>query len=171
MDRSDPRLQRPPSVEALLRRRVIIGFILAVLLTGLIGFLSWRSTRLAAQEADLVAHTHAVMGTLDVTVEHAIELETSARGFALTGQDLLLTHYEAARGTINQDFGTLRHLTTDNPNQQRRLELIQPQIAPAPAFADELAAARRDARAIPGASEIKQSDGVGDRKRGPPPQL
>src|SRR5438309_5279941 len=123
MDRSDPRLQRPPSVEALLRRRVIIRFILAVLLTGLIGFLSWRSTRLAAQEADLVAHTHAVMGTLDVTVEHAIELETSARGFALTGQDLLLTHYEAARGTINQDFGTLRHLTTDNPNQHRRLDV------------------------------------------------
>src|SRR5882724_166834 len=150
MDRSNPRLERPPSVEALLRRRVIIGFILAVLLTGLIGFLSWRSTRLAAQEADLVAHTHAVMGTLDVTVEHAIELETSARGFALTGQDLLL-HYEAARGTINQDFGTLRHLTTDNPNQQRRLDVLEPQIAAALAFADELVVARRNVRAIPGA--------------------
>src|SRR5437870_1298211 len=166
MDRSDPRLQRPPSVEALLRRRVIIGFILAVLLTGLIGFLSWRSTRLAAQEADLVAHTHAVMGTLDVTVEHAIELETSARGFALTGQDLLLTHYEAARGTINQDFGTLRHLTTDNPNQQRRLDVLEPQIAAALAFADELVVARRNVRAIPGASEIKQSERVVDAIRG-----
>ena len=153
-------------MEALLRRRVIIGFILAVLLTGLIGFLSWRSTRLAAQEADLVAHTHAVMGTLDVTVEHAIELETSARGFALTGQDLLLTHYEAARGTINQDFGTLRHLTTDNPNQQRRLDVLEPQIAAALAFADELVAARRNVRAIPGASEIKQSERVVDAIRG-----
>ncbi len=152
-------------MEALLRRRVIIGFILAVLLTGLIGFLSWRSTRLAAQEADLVAHTHAVMGTLDVTVEHAIELETSARGFALTGQDLLLTHYEAARGTINQDFGTLRHLTTDNPNQQRRLEVLEPQIAAALAFADELVVARRNVRAIPGASEIKQSERVVDAIR------
>src|SRR3989475_3291699 len=166
MGRSNPRLERPPSVEALLRRRVIIGFILAVLLTGLMGFLSWRSTRLAAQEADLVAHTHAVMGTLDVTVEHAIELETSARGFALTGQDLLLTHYEAARGTINQDFGTLRHLTTDNPNQQRRLEVLEPQIAAALAFADELVAARRNVRAIPGASEIKQSERVVDAIRG-----
>src|SRR6266404_3410744 len=166
MDRSDPRLQRPPSVEALLRRRVIIGCILAVLLTGLIGFLSWRSTRLAAQEVDLVAHTHAVMGTLDVTVEHAIELETSARGFALTGQDLLLTHYEAARGTINQDFGTLRHLTTDNPNQQRRLDVLEPQIAAALAFADELVVARRNVRAIPGASEIKQSERVVDAIRG-----
>src|SRR5437899_2711075 len=165
MDRSDPRLQRPPSVEALLRRRVIIGFILAVLLTGLIGFLSWRSTRLAAQEADLVAHTHAVMGTLDVTVEHAIELESSARGFALTGQDLLLTHYEAARGTINQDFGTLRHLTTDNPNQQRRLEVLEPQIADAIGFADHLVAARQNAHAIPGASEIKQSERVVDAIR------
>ena len=153
-------------MEALLRRRVIIGFILAVLLTGLIGFLSWRSARLAAQEADLVAHTHAVMGTLDVTVEHAIELETSARGFALTGQDLLLTHYEAARGTINQDFGTLRHLTTDNPNQQRRLDVLEPQIAAALAFADELVAARRNVRAIPGASEIKQSERVVDAIRG-----
>src|SRR3989449_304216 len=166
MDRSNHRLERPPSVEALLRRRVIIGFILAVLLTGLIGFRSWRSTRLAGQEADLVAHTHAVMGTLDVTVEHAIELETSARGFALTGQDLLLTHYEAARGTINQDFGTLRHLTTDNPNQQRRLEVLEPQIAAALAFADELVAARRNVRAIPGASEIKQSERVVDAIRG-----
>src|SRR5947208_6308448 len=165
MDRSDPRLQRPPSVEALLRRRVIIGFILAVLLTGLIGFLSWRSTRLAAQEADLVAHTHAVMGTLDVTVEHAIELETSARGFALTGQDLLLTHYEAARGTINQDFGTLRHLTTDNPNQQRRLDVLEPQIADAIGFADHLVAATQNAHAIPGASEIKQSERVVDAIR------
>src|SRR2546421_706992 len=166
MGRSNPRLESPPSVEALLRRRVIIGFILAVLLTGLIGFLSWRSTRLAAQEADLVAHTHAVMGTLDVTVEHAIELETSARGFALTGQDLLLTHYEAARGTINQDFGTLRHLTTDNPNQQRRLDVLEPQIAAALAFADELVVARRNVRAIPGASEIKQSERVVDAIRG-----
>src|SRR5436190_1957213 len=87
MDRSDPRLQRPPSVEALLRRRVIIGFILAVLLTGLIGFLSWRSTRLAAQGAAL-------------------------------------------------------------------------------AFADELVAARRNVRAIPGASEIKQSERVVDAIRG-----
>src|SRR5437870_3992653 len=165
MDRSDPRLQRPPSVEALLRRRVIIGFILAGLVTVLIGFPSWRSTRLAAQEADLVAHTHAVMGTLDVTVEHAIELETSARGFALTGQDLLLTHYEAARGTINQDFGTLRHLTTDNPNQQRRLDVLEPQIAAALAFADELVVARQNAHAIPGASEIKQRERVVDAIR------
>src|SRR5438128_11522138 len=106
MDRSDPRLQRPPSVEALLRRRVIIGFILAVLLTGLIGFLSWRSTRVAAQEADLVAHTHAVRGTVDATGEHAIELETSDRGFELTLQDVMLTHYEAARAPNNQGFGT-----------------------------------------------------------------
>src|SRR5437899_11400690 len=77
MDRSDPRLQRPPSVEALLRRRVIIGFILAVLFTGLIGFLSWRSTRLAAQEADLVSHTHAVVGTLAGTAGPARQPETS----------------------------------------------------------------------------------------------
>jgi PAS domain S-box-containing protein len=105
------------------------------------------------------------MRTLDVTVEHVIELETSARGFALTGQDLLLTHYEAAGGTINQDFSTLRHLTPDNPNQQRRLDVLEPQMADAIGFADHLVSARQNARAIPGASEIKQSERVVDAVR------
>ena len=152
-------------VERILRRRIIIGFILALLLTSLMGFLSWRSTRLAAQEADLVAHTHAVMGTLEVTVEHAIELETSARGFALTGQQLLLKHYQAARATVGQDFDTLRSLTADNASQQRRLEMLAPQIDAALGFADHLVAARRNARTAPGADEIKQSEKVVDAMR------
>lgn len=88
-----------------------------------------------------------------------------------TGQDLLLTHYEAARGTINQDFGTLRHLTRDNPNQQRRLDVLEPQIADAIGFADHLVAARQNAHAIPGASEIKLSERVVDAIRGPIQQM
>jgi CHASE3 domain sensor protein len=35
------------------------------------------------------------------------------------GQDSLLAHYASARDTIAQDENVLRHLTADNPNQQR----------------------------------------------------
>src|SRR6266481_4852808 len=97
------------AVESPLRRRITIGFVLAVLLTVFMGFLTWRTRQLASKEADLVVHTYAVIGTLDVTLQHVIEGETSARGFALTGQAPLLAHYEASKGAAAQDVNTLRH--------------------------------------------------------------
>src|ERR1700722_16384474 len=48
-------------IEGPLRRRVPAGFILAVLLTVLIGFSSWRGARRAEQDAYWVSHTHEVM--------------------------------------------------------------------------------------------------------------
>jgi len=85
-------------IEARLKRRVTASFIVAVLLTIFMGFASWRSTRLATNDADWVVHTYAVMETLKVTHQHVIEVETSARTFALIGQDPLLAHY-GSRGT------------------------------------------------------------------------
>src|ERR1700687_3074473 len=40
-------------IEAPLRRKVTVGFALAVLLTGFMGFLTWRTRQLASNEADL----------------------------------------------------------------------------------------------------------------------
>jgi len=51
-------------METKLRSRVTGGFIVAVLLTVFIGFSSWRSVQLAADHADWVAHTYAVMDAL-----------------------------------------------------------------------------------------------------------
>jgi PAS domain S-box-containing protein len=141
-------------IEAKLRGRVTGGFIVAVLLTVFIGFSSWRNARLAEDDADWVAHTYAVMDRLELTSKHVIEVETSARTFALTGQDPLLAHYETARSTVAQDEDALRHLTADNPNQQQRLDVLEPQVRAALEFAESIVAKRRQMHAFPGASEI-----------------
>ena len=73
-------------VEAPLKRRVTGGFIVAVLLTIVISIASWRSAWLSANDANWVVHTYAVLETLKVTQQHVIEMETSARTFALMGQ-------------------------------------------------------------------------------------
>jgi PAS domain S-box-containing protein len=148
------------SLEAPLRRRVAIGFIVAVLLTVSIGFLSWRGARVAANDADWVAHTYAVMDALELTSKHVIETETSARAFALSGQDILLARYETARGTVAEDEGALRHLVADNPDQQRRLDVLEPQVRAALEFADGIVAERRQFRAVPGASEIVETEAL-----------
>jgi signal transduction histidine kinase/CHASE3 domain sensor protein len=145
-------------IESPLRRRVTGGFIVAVLLTLLIGFSSWRNARLTANDVDWVVHTYAVMDTLELTAKHVIEAETSARTFALTGQHALLMHYETARGTIAQDEDGLRHLTADNPNQQRRLDVLEVQIRDALEFAENMIAKRRQPHAFFASSEILQTE-------------
>ena len=152
-------------LETAVRRRVKAAFILAVLMTGLMSFLSWRSTRMAANDSDWVAHTYAVMEKLELTAKHVIESETGARGFALTGQAPLLAHYETARGTVAQDESALRHLTADNPNQQRRLDVLESQVRASLKSAESLVSKRKQSHAVPGADEVLETERLMDAVR------
>jgi PAS domain S-box-containing protein len=149
------------AAEAALKRRVTGAFIIGLLLTIFLGFSSWRSTRLAANDADWVAHSYAVMATIELTTKHVIEFETSARTFALTGQDPLLAHYEAARSTAVQDVDTLRHLTADNPDEGRLLDVLEPQVRAALEFAEGVVAKRRT-QAVPDNAEILETERLMD---------
>jgi signal transduction histidine kinase len=152
-------------IEATLRRRVTGGFVVALLLTIFIGFSSWRGARRAGDDADWVAHTYAVIGALELTSEHAIEAEASARTFVLTGQDPLLAHYEAARGLVAQDENALRDLTADNPNQQRRLDVLEAQIRVTLEFAARTIAKRQQTDTVPPAPEVLEAERLMDGVR------
>ena len=145
-------------IEAPLRRRVTVGFIVAVLLTLFIGFSSWRGAQRAEQDARWVSHTHQVMETIQRTTRHVIEAETSARAFSLTGQEPLLAHYETARNGVYTDEGALRHLTVDNLSQQRRLDVLEPRVRTALGFADSIIAKRRKLQAYPGPADALETE-------------
>jgi PAS domain S-box-containing protein len=140
-------------IEAPLRRRVTVGLIIAVLLTGFLGFSYWHSARRAEEDAYWVSHTYEVIGTIQRTARHVLEAETSARAFALSGQEPLLLHYQTARDTIYQDESTLRHLTVDNLSQQRRLDVVQTQVRTGLEFAESIIDKRRRLGAYPGSSD------------------
>jgi PAS domain S-box-containing protein len=152
-------------IEAKLRRRINGGFIIAVVLTIFIGISSRRSARRAADDAEWVAHTYSVMDILEVTAKHVIEVETSAQTFALTGDNPSLTHYETARDAVAQDEDTLRQLTADNRNQQRRLDVLEPQAQAALQFAESIVAKRRLMHAVPGASDVLEIERLIDAVR------
>jgi PAS domain S-box-containing protein len=140
-------------IEAPLRRKVTAGFIVAVMLTIFMGFSAWRGARRAEQDTYWVSHTHEEMEAIQRTSRHVIEAETSARAFALTGQEPLLAHYQTARDSIYQDEDALRHLTADNLSQQRRLDVLEPQVSTALDFAESIIAKRRRLRAYPGSGD------------------
>jgi PAS domain S-box-containing protein len=148
-----------------LRRRVTAGFIVAVLLTLLTGFSSWRGTQRAEQDAYWVSHTHEVMETIQRTTRHTIEAGTSARAFALTGQEPLLATYKTARQKVYADEGALRHLTIDNLSQQRRLAVLEPQMGMAFDFAEGIIAKRHKLQAYPGGDDALETERLLDGVR------
>ncbi len=107
-----------------MRRRVAAGFVTAMLLTVFLGVSSLRGTWRTEKDVYWISHTHEVMETIQRTSRHAIEAETSARAFALTGQEPLLAHYDTAREALYRDENVLRQLTADNPMQQANLALL-----------------------------------------------
>src|SRR3984957_778522 len=122
------RTQFDEPIEALLRRRGTGGVMVAVLVTSFLSCVSWRTARRAEQDAYWLSHTYEVMATIQGTSRDVLETETSARAFALSGQELLLTHYRTARETVFVDENALRHLTADNLSQQQRLDVLEPQV-------------------------------------------
>src|SRR5580658_7386261 len=152
------RKQFDAPIEAPLRRRVTAGFIVAVLLTLFMGFSSWRGAQRAERDAYWVSHTHEVMETIQRTTRHAIEAATTARAFALSGQEPLLANYTTARQSVDADEGTLRQLTVDNLSQQRRLDVFEPQLRTAFDFADSIIAKRRTLQAYSGGDDALETE-------------
>jgi len=140
-------------IEAVLRRKVTGGVIVAVFLTVFLSFVSWHSAQRADQDAYWVSHTYEVMATIQGTSRDVLETETSARAFALSGQELLLVHYRTAREAVFVDENALRHLTADNLSQQRRLDVLESQVRTALEFGDSIIAKRQKLGAYAGGSD------------------
>ncbi len=130
-------------IESALRRKVGGGFVAAVLVTLFVGAWSWQSARRAEADAYWVSHTYEVMATIQGMSGAALEAETSAQAFALSGQEPLLMHYPTARAIAYRDEDVLRRLTADNQSQQRRLEVLEPKLRAAFEISDNIIAKRR----------------------------
>jgi PAS domain S-box-containing protein len=151
--------------EAALRRRVWVGVAVAVLMTVVMGVLSWQIARQSTKDADWVAHTYDVTRTLELTLRHFDDVETGARGFALTGQEQFLEPYESGRSATGKDLERLGFLTMDNPDQQRRLnaliELARARLNEAAILVDS----RRRSSKIPQAVYLERGKRVMDNIR------
>jgi signal transduction histidine kinase/CheY-like chemotaxis protein len=71
-----------------------------------------------------VAHTYQVIASLRQVLIDAQDAETGQRGFILTQQPSFLTPYNDATRRIDRDLDRFRQLTADNPDQQRRSEML-----------------------------------------------
>jgi CHASE3 domain sensor protein len=92
-----------------------------------------------------VRHTHEVLGQLHDLLSAMQSVESSYRGFALTGKESYVESYHAGIGRAAQAETTIRNLTVDNAAQQRRLPALERLMAEKIQFGEAVIALRRTA--------------------------
>jgi PAS domain S-box-containing protein len=104
------------------------GFVAAAIILVFAGWESYRNTTRFAEAAHWQKHTYEVLRTLDETEARLVDAETGQRGYLLTGDDAYLDTYRASIKNLDQLTGHLKELTSDNPNQQKRIHALEPLI-------------------------------------------
>jgi PAS domain S-box-containing protein len=113
------------STSSLSNRTVQLAFGSAIAILLVMGALSYRSI-VASDESDgWVRHTHEVLDNLQNLTAGMAEVSSSIRRFVITGEDSDLAPYRAARSEVERLASVLRDATLDNPEQQRRLPILE----------------------------------------------
>jgi diguanylate cyclase (GGDEF)-like protein/PAS domain S-box-containing protein len=131
----EPRLVAHPKLQ--------FAFGAAILALIAVGTISYRAS-IAASESDRWAkHTYEVLGNLSRLLAAVEGIESSYRGFALTGDEANLQAYHGSIENAERAERTVRELTIDNPMQQQRLPGLEKVIAEKIQFGNAVISIRR----------------------------
>lgn len=110
-------------------RKIAAGFALVFLLLLGIGAVAYRSITTLTSTSHLVTHTHQVLEHIAEVLSLLKDAETGQRGYVITGDEMFLEPYQAGTNNVHTVVKELRELTSDNPNQQKRIDEAEPLIA------------------------------------------
>jgi len=104
------------------------GFALAGAILVFAGWESYRNTVTFSDASEWRKHTYEVLRNIDAVEAGLVDAETGQRGYLLTGEESYLEPYHTAVKDINHTIASLKSLTSDNPNQQRRIQSLEPLV-------------------------------------------
>src|ERR1700687_1364174 len=110
-------------------RMVLGGFCIATAILVFVGWQSYRNTARFAEASEWQKHTYEVLSNLDNALARLVDAETGQRGYVLTGDEDYLEPHRGASRHVDQTIGDLKNLTSDNPNQQKRIQNLEPLVA------------------------------------------
>jgi PAS domain S-box-containing protein len=143
-ERSGAAQQSGEQLKLLRDWKVRIAFGFAVMALLLMGTVSYRSIAVSEDSDGWVLHTHEVLGDLNALLLSMAGVQSSSRGFVLTGGDeSYLISFADSVSNARQEEASVRSLTVDNPRQQARLPRLESLVAEEIAFAEKVIALRR----------------------------
>jgi CHASE3 domain sensor protein len=124
-------------------RRFFWTFSVVILLLLAVGVTSYRSLARTSEAAGWRDHTRLVLAQLSELFTALMDVETSQRGFTLTGREDFLDPYHLGTEDAPKALAELQRLTVDNPQQQDRLKRLQVEVARKLDYAREVIVTRR----------------------------
>jgi diguanylate cyclase (GGDEF)-like protein/PAS domain S-box-containing protein len=126
-----------------LNRKMQLAFASAIFSLLVMGVISYQAVRVFSESNGWVRHTDEVLKNLQDLLLSVRSIESSARGFVLTGQDSYSQSISAFKLKAEQDMTTIGNLTVDNIRQQRRMPALKSLAAQKIQFSEEGIALRR----------------------------
>src|SRR5580658_6765853 len=123
--------------------RVQLALGCAILVLFVVGAISYRSIVVSSERDGWVRHTDEVLDQLHDLQFAMQNVESSYRGFVLTGQEPYVEAYRASIASATQAETTIGNLTVDNPTQQRQLPVLQELMAEKIKFGESVIGLRR----------------------------
>lgn len=90
--------------------------------------LTFQLDKYSEDKLEWVNHTHEVIMHTEHFLSHIQDTESGQRGFLLTEDPYYLKPYYSGLIESKEHFALLRNLTSDNPQQQKRLDLIKKSV-------------------------------------------
>jgi methyl-accepting chemotaxis protein len=135
-------------------RKLGLASVLPVLFLFALGLLSLRTISKLVETGAWVTHTHEVLEQSDRLLSSLKDIESGARGFAMTGEPTFLQPYAKAKAIIPSQFVELRRRVANGPNQPRRLDRLEPLVDSKVRFMDGVVRIRTEKGLEAALSEI-----------------
>ncbi|MDR3681718.1 MAG: response regulator [Flavipsychrobacter sp.] len=108
--------------------RLYLGFALALILSAVIGYISYYTFRQQTEESKWVKHTYEVINQAEQIQGLIVDMETGRRGFRGTNERVFLAPYNLGLLKIGPELSNLRNLVADNPEEIERADDLSKKV-------------------------------------------
>ena len=108
-----------------MNRKVQLAFGSAILTLLVVGAISYRGMVVSRESDRWVRHTHEVLENLQDLLSAMQRIESSYRGFVITGNEQSLQSFQDSILRSRREETIIRNLTVDNPIQQGQISTLE----------------------------------------------
>ncbi len=139
--------------------KTLAGFVLAFLVLVMVSVATYLNSRNHLASSRLVTHTNQVKQVLTDLMAMISDLETTQRGYIITGDKRFLRNSESTRMLVQEALGELRRLTSDNSSQQDNLAQLTPLVQEKLAHIAEMIRLRREVGQEAASATVAKGEG------------
>lgn len=106
-------------------KKELLAFFIAVAVLAILGVFSYMSTQRLIHTAQLLTHATRVINNANEIMKASVDLQTGQRGFLITGNEEFLKPFYESSKTIGSRLGLLDSLTTNDQNQNTKVDELR----------------------------------------------